>query len=760
MPVRCGLSPSAQRVSKAVEEVQTAFETLRTGTFELGNLTALLEAPAAASKKVNNAVRLVSAMSAPLNLLDEISDAADQIKQFANVPIIGNIVRENLSAVIWLKYGEMLESEYDFSQGDLEMVFDNIVNGTIDAELLCGIMPNIVVDNVTGMTNELPQGLHMSDKDLEEFEVAGLVPDGENFLNQYKISAKKINGASALVRSLDFDTKDFFLSGYSNDDFQAQKVDVIQEVQAMMDKLGNYAGETPQELIDRLDPNQLSSLMRLYIGDVEREEATETANPDDSEDEEEKTLLELIEDAIKYGYVPDNEELADLAGTELYGATLPPGMELPDPGIVRIKRYGTTSSNDKDDYGRVVKDYPETLYWGTERRWYPGWTQISPSSGAYNDFGEGYSPCYSAPIKITNSSSRGAGIAKGWHFEFGTPLIWISLVPGGPPVNDPDYAQYIAYNSTNADIKSRNERFANGDYSAWRRGIRWKRGGGNHGQYACWRHRDLNDEFDDGTPWDLGLPLIVGKTYFLNLWWHSSNLGYAGFALPAEPTGKGHPPLWRGGGWGRGGEFWKNDRLNNHDGPVLSVNKIPTVGTDYTSFVVKTYQKNQVLIPFDITPGSTGGEIRFYVPTVDANGVPLSNDPKNRNNVFQSRTVKPAPRKTFFDTNFSTWHNVSISETPGGPSKRSEWVQPFDSYWYDVGTNRPYAKITYYVTDDEDFIYRNRKYATFNPGPKRMYIRYYYPGVNYHFYGEKGNVYFEVRREESYEPLPALDQLP
>ena len=131
MPVRCGLSPSAQRVSKAVEEVQTAFETLRTGTFELGNLSALLEAPAAASKKVNNAVKLVSAMSAPLNLLDEISDAADQIKQFANVPIIGNIVRENLSAVIWLKYGEVLESEYDFSQGDLEMIFDNIVNGTI-----------------------------------------------------------------------------------------------------------------------------------------------------------------------------------------------------------------------------------------------------------------------------------------------------------------------------------------------------------------------------------------------------------------------------------------------------------------------------------------------------------------------------------------------------------------------------------------------------------------------------------------------------
>lgn len=764
MPATCGMSPVAKQVKQAVDNLTTEMEALKNGVFELGNITDLIEGPSTALRGVTSALAAVSKNSAPLNLLDEIVDAAEQLKEFlTESPSIWKIILSNVITVIVLKYGDYLTDELELTSSDLYKIILSIAKGDIEGDWLCHIIPNAIVNPITGVVDELPMGLDISDASLKNVIAAALPTPKENFVKLLNHESASVNLPSVVARNIDIEPKAFTAYYIPTDleDIKTSTRQVLEDFWASDYGRPPGSNETLDEFLERGGPSLLRSLLASKFEQDILDEKTDPGDGDGGgDDEPEESIMDKIDDIIKYGYVPDGEEISLLSGVELFGATAPPGWEQPDPKLVRIKKYGTTLGADTDDYGRKVKDYPEQLYWGTERRWYPGWTQITPPSGAYNDFGLGYSPIISAPIKISNEF--GVMTGRGHHFEFGTPLIWISLVPGGPPVNDPDYAAWILENETPQQIADRNKRQANGDPSAWRRGIRWYRTNDYHGDYTGWRHRDLADTDDDGTPWHGALPLLVGKTYFVNYWWHSYNLGYAGFAYPA-----GDPPLWRGGGnFGRtmsagtlsvspNTVFWKSG-IARKDVLTTAAAPLPSTFGEYTSFSAKTTQQSQVIIPITIDPQSTGGKIRWYLPTVDKNGVPLSNDPQNRNLAFVSRSVKEG--RGLFSRARSSWHRVTIARTPGGYPSRSEWVAPFDMYWQDVGTNRPYMEMTYYVTDDQDWIYKQRAKATFEPGIK-VYLLYEWPGVNYHFYGEPGDVVFEVEREEVFTPLPDVEDV-
>lgn len=764
MPAQCGLSPAGKRVMKAVETVKEALDTVKNGEFSLDALGTLLEAPAAATRAIESAMGGIAAAGGPANLLDQIADAAKEIEEWKDDPIIGPIVQENVTTVIWGIFGDALE-EYGLSKANLQDLINTIADGTIDAELFCNIMPNLITDPVSGIVTELPMGLMGTDDDLKDIIEQGIFPKAEEFISAFKMKSRELNGPQLISRALEYGTKTFVIPGAPGhpEDVTASASKAKQEIGRLLEANGFV--ETVDEWLEGKTLAEVNSWLRAAISSqIDEEEKETTDGSDDPGEEEEKSLLELIEDAIKYGYLPDDEEISKYAGTELFGASLPPGMELPDPSIVRIVKYGTTRGNKYDDYGREVPDYPENTYWGTERRWWPGWYQIRPGTDAYKDFGLGYSPCYSAPIKITNDFGY---VARGFHFEFGSPLIWFSLTPGGPPVNDPDYAAYKLNNLSPKRIADLNEQAARGDYSAWRRGIRWIGTSDEHAGRANWRHRDLTDEDDDGTPWDNGLPLLVGKTYFINLWWHSYNLGYAGFALPAPPEGLGHPPLWRGGGWGYGGDFWRRSRLRDTAKLIVTdqlerqESQEENYPATWVNFEVPTNKHTQVVIPFIISEGSTGGEIRWYLPKITQSGVAVSQDPLCRNLALISKSVKEGRGlfPTYNSGNRLAWNEVGVSETIGGPYKRSEWKLPFDLYWEDVDTDRPYMKMTYYVSDNPDWVYRQRKYATFDPGPKQMYLFFNWPGVNSHFLGEIGNIYFEVGRDEVWTPLPELEDI-
>ena len=767
MPADCGLSPVAKQVREAVDNLTSELEALKNGAFELGSISDLIDGPSDAMRVVTTALTAVGKNSSPSNLLDDIVDAADQLKPFLNAPpSIWKIILGNVITSVLLKYGDYLSEDLEITYPDMYKLVLAIAKGDIEGGWLCHIIPNAVVNPLTGFVDELPMGLEISDATLKEIIPAGLPTPVENFIKSINHDSAKINLPSVIARNYDIEPKSFTGSHIPTDleDIKNSAKDTL-ETFWNTSPFGKQAGggglnETVDEFINREGYSFLKDLLGYQFNEDIIKEATDTgAGPGAGDDEPEESLMDKINDVITYGYIPDEDELSLLAGGELFGASAPPGWEQPDQNLVRLKKYGTTSGANTDDYGRTVPDYPQNIAWGTERRWFPGWTQVREGSGAYNDFGLGYSPIWSAPIKITNEFGTVTG--KSNHFEFGTPLSWISLVPGGPPVNDPDYAAYILENETAQQIADRNKRQAAGDPSAWRRGIRWYRTSDPHGGYTGWRHRDLADPDDDGTPWHGALPLLTGKTYFINYWWHSYNLGYAGFGIPMF----GHAPLWRGGGmhnrvggYSSGGSpvFWKNSLASNKVA-TQAIPKLPAAFGEYTTFSVKTPHAKQIIMPIEISPQSTGGTIRWYLPAVNKDGIPVSNDPANRNIPYLSRSAKPG-RGLFSFTSISKWNRISVSRTPGGYPNRSEWLSPFDLYWKGLDTERPYMEMTYYVTDDEDWIFKQRAKATFNPGTK-VFMMFQWPGVNYHRYGEPGDVYFEVEREEVFTPLPDIEDV-
>lgn len=768
MPATCGMSPVAKQVKEAVDNLTSELETLKNGVFELGNISNLVDGPSSAMREVTTALTAVAKNSAPLNLLDDIVDAAAQLETFLNSPpSIWKIILGNVITTVLLKYGDYLTDDLGLDYPAMYKIILAVAKGDIEGDWLCDIIPNAIVNPLTGLVEELPMGLDISDKNLKNVIAAAIPTPVENFIKQLEHNSAEINLPSVVSRNLDIEPKAFTGTWIPTDldDIKTSTRKVLDDfwesdyVSTNIKSSGST--ETIDEYIERVGFDQFSRKLSEKIQDDVIKEQTNTGDGSGAGDDEPvKSILDQIDDIINYGYIPDSDEISQLAGATLFGASAPPGWEQPDQSLVKLKKYGTTFGADTDDYNRKVADYPENTFWGTERRWFPGWTQVTEPSGAYNDFGLGYSPIWSAPIKITND--YGVIQSKGHHFEFGTPLIWISLVPGGPPVNDPDYAAWILENESPQNIQKRNERQARGDPSAWRRGIRWYGTSDPHADYTGWRHRDLADPDDDGTPWHGALPLLVGKTYFVNYWWHSYNLGYAGFGIPMF----GHAPLWRNGGnFGRVGSgtlstgpnavFWKSS-LARKDVLTIAAPKLPAVNKQYSTFSVKTNTATQIIIPIEIDPQSTGGTIRWYLPAINKDNVPVATDPANRNVQYLSRSAKPG--RGLFPTSTSRWNRVTVSRTPGGPANRSEWFLPFDRYWKGLDTDRPYMEMTYYVTDDEDWIYKQRAKATFDPGTK-VFMMFEWPGVNSHFYGEVGNIYFEVEREEVFTPLPDVEDV-
>lgn len=455
--------------------------------------------------------------------------------------------------------------------------------------------------------------------------------------------------------------------------------------------------------------------------------------------------LPSISELNKYSFVPNDTELKSYSGPDDDGTSLPKGMVLPPQNNVKVVKYGATQ-NDLDDDGNYVKDYPNQT-WGTNRVTNFGW-----------DDNLGYSECLSAPITIRNTEFDEIVTFKGHYFNYGTPLIWISRTPGGAPVNDYSYAKNIIDTATKMEIYARNKRADNGDFSAWRRGIRWKGTDDPHGIKVSWRHRNLEDAEDDGTPNNKSLPLIVGKSYYVNYWWHRDNLGNSG----VEYT-KGLGPVWKEGtpppNVIPGVPFWTSKKTLNPKITVIT-DEMPTKEKEIISFEVKTNLPNQIVVPFKLTPGSTRGVIRWYVPKVyttyedgQQDSFKLSQLTTNRNNAFIDETVSVTTGLFAREAKYSADYFLGISDVLGEVSTNNRWNSPFDEFYYDTTTDRPYMKMEYIISNDPNAPNFYKTSPVFSGNKEKLYLIFNWPGKEFYRYGSPGDLYFEIEREELYTSL-------